>query len=155
MKRFEWLVNDEGKQVSVEKDTGQVIGEKISVYRMAQQSSRPEDEAVFRFLYRYLSEFSNADIMAFESYIDGERFDPAGAKKGPHVSIYGLFSIVLLLDTRSSLRTLRVGFQADLRQFVDGAARKLQKVFAMMKSEHGSKATPRILITRLNHCLAT
>jgi hypothetical protein len=82
MKRFEWLVNDEGKQVSVEKDTGQVIGEKISVYRMAQQSSRPEDEAVYRFLYRYLSEFSNADIMAFESYIDGERFDPAGAKKG-------------------------------------------------------------------------
>jgi hypothetical protein len=140
------------QRLIVDNSTGEVVGEKISAYRMAKDSPHPEDGAIYNFLYRYLSEFTHPDIMGLEAYLDGDRFSASRPFKVPHTTIYGLFSMVLLLDILSSLNTLRPRFKQDLVRFIKSAARGLQGVFKHMKSSDNSRTTPLLFAARLRRC---
>jgi hypothetical protein len=136
----------------VDKSTGQTVAEKISVFRMAKESPQPEDEAIYQFLYRYLSEFTHPDIMGLEAYLDGDRFDASRCFKVHHTQIYGLFALVLLLDVMSSLQSLRPRFKRDLIKFLQAAIRSLQQVFKNMRSADRSKSIPQLFTARLKRC---
>jgi hypothetical protein len=140
------------QRIIVDNSTGDVVGEKISAYRMAKNSPHPEDSAVYNFLYRYLSEFTHPDIMGLEAYLDGDRFNASRPFKVHHTTIYGLFSMLLLLDILSSLGTLRPRFKQDLVRFIRSAARELQRVFTHMRSNDGSDTVPRLFGARLKRC---
>jgi hypothetical protein len=136
----------------VDKSTGETVAERISIFRMAEESPHPGDAAIYNFLYRYLSEFTHPDIMGLEAYLDADRFDASGCFKVHNTQIYGLFSVVLLLDIMSSLRSLRPHFKQDLIKFLKSATKSLHKVFEHMRSTDGSKSTPQLFIARLKRC---
>ncbi len=137
----------------VDNATGKIVAEKISAFRMAKESPYPEDEAIYKFLYRYLSEFTHPDIMGLEAYLDGNRFDASRCFKVHHTQIYGLFTIVLFIDILSSLRSLRPRFKQDIIKFLKAAISSLQEVFKHMRDADGSKSTPQLLIARLERCV--
>jgi hypothetical protein len=136
----------------VDNATGETVAEKISIFRMAKESPHPEDEAIYKFLYGYLSEFTHPDIMGLEAYLDGDRFDASRCFKIHHTQIYGLFAVVLLLDVMSSLRSLRPRFKQDLIKFLKAATRSLHRVFEHMRSNDGSRSTPQLFVARLERC---
>ena len=140
------------QRLIIDNVTGEVIGEKLSAYRMAKNSSHPEDLGIYNFLYRYLSEFTHPDIMGLEAYLDGDRFNASRPFKVHHTTIYGLFSVLLLLDILSSLRTLRPRFKQDLVRFIRSAVRTLQGVLQHMRSSDGSSAVPQLFVARLRRC---
>jgi hypothetical protein len=138
--------------VIVDNATGEVVGEKISAYRMAKSSPHVEDIDIYDFLYRYLSEFTHPDIMGLEAYLDGDRFNASRPFKVHHTTIYGLFSMLLLLDILSALKTLRPRFKQDLVRFIRSATRSLQRVFKHMRSGDGSNTVSQLFIARLRRC---
>jgi hypothetical protein len=140
------------QRLIVDNETGGVVGEKISTYRMAKESPHKEDIGIYNFLYRYLSEFTHPDIMGLEAYLDGDRFNASRPFKVYHTTIYGLFSMLLLLDILSSLKTLRPRFKQDLIRYIKSAARSLQKVVQYMRSNDGSDAVPKLFAARLRRC---
>jgi len=126
-----------------------IVGEHVSVRRMAKESPFPEDLAVYRFLYEFLSDFAHPNILTIAYYLDDDRFDVVGADNVPHAAIYSLFTITLILDLMSLFKELKGGFRKDIQRFVRRTKKRLTDVFSRMIDANESSETARVFVNRL------
>lgn len=132
-----------------EKTGRRIVGEHVSVRRMAKESQFSEDHAIYNFLYELLSDFAHPNILTIGYYLDDDRFDVVGHDNVPHAAIYGLFTVTLVLDLLSLLSELQTNFRKDLKRFVQRTKKRLISIFSRMVDAEESTEMANVFVSRL------
>ena len=129
--------------------TNEIVGEHITVRRMAKESAFAEDLPIYDFLYQYLSDYSHPNMTSIGAYLDGDRFDVVGETKLPHALLYSLFPAVLILRFVGILGELDPRLGSDLSRYLSRAEKKLRAVFSHMATDEESRRTADLFTLRL------
>ena len=132
-----------------EKSGRRIVGEHVSVRRMAKESPFSEDLAIYAFLYEFLSDFAHPNILTIGYYLDDDRFDVVGQDNVPHGAIYGLFTVTLVLDLLSLFSELQPNFRKDLQRFVWRTKKRLISIFSRMVDAKESTEMANRFVSRL------
>ncbi len=108
----------ENKRIIIDKVTGKEFDGAISSYNMICASDFEEDEVLFDYLYKHLSNFTHPNVLTAHNYINKENFDPT-LNNSPNAVLYlGIFLGIIILDQIDNFQSIDILVKKDIENFI-------------------------------------